>query len=86
VLQLRGLEANIKVLSSFEWKYLLRNNEANEAKQAKLTGLYDYIYRNQSYIINYHERDQSNQTSTSQVAESHVESIINARHKGTGKI
>ncbi len=38
------------------------------------------------YIINYHERDQSNQTYTSQAAESHVESLINARHKRTGKM
>jgi len=65
---------------------LLRDNVTDEAKQSKLTGLYDYIHRNQSYLVNYHSRDQSNQTYTSQVAESHIESIINARHKRTGKM
>jgi hypothetical protein len=44
---------------------LLRDNVTDEAKQSKLNGLYDYIHRNQSYLVNYHSRDQSNQTYTS---------------------
>ena len=51
---------------------LLRDNVIDEAQRSKLTGLYDYIQRNQAYIINYHEHHQSNKTYTSQVAESHI--------------
>jgi len=35
---------------------------------------------------NYQQREQQNQTYISQVAESHIESIINARHKKSGKM
>jgi hypothetical protein len=45
-----------------------------------------YLKRNQSYLVNYEERDKENKTYTSQVAESHIESIINARHKKSGKM
>ena len=86
-------------LDSAKWK--LWHGEANDAllklallsdqitaktKKSKITGLYDYIYRNQAYIINYNERAQANKTYTSQSAESHVESLINARHKRTKKM
>ena len=57
-----------------------------DALDNKTIRLYDYIHRNQSYIINYEQRQQSHQTYTSQVAESHVESLINPRHKRTGKM
>ena len=36
--------------------------------------------------VNYEAREQANQTYTSQVAESHIESIINAWHKKSGKM
>jgi hypothetical protein len=65
---------------------LLRDNVIDEAQRSKLTGLYDYIQRNQAYIINYHEHHQSNKTYTSQVAESHVDALINTRHKRTKKM
>ena len=55
-------------------------------KRSKLESLYDYLDRNQAYLVNYEEREQANQTYTSQVAESHIESIINARHKKSGKM
>ena len=65
---------------------LLRDQITAKAKKSKITGLYDYIYRNQAYIINYNERAQANKTYTSKTAESHVESLINARHKRTKKM
>ena len=55
-------------------------------KRSKLKGLYDYLKNNQAYLVNYEERDRKSQTYTSQVAESHIESIINARHKQSGKM
>lgn len=36
--------------------------------------------------VNYDERAKANKTYTSQIAESHIDSIINARHKKTGKM
>jgi hypothetical protein len=60
---------------------LLRDNVSEEAQRSKLTGLYEYIHRNQAYIVNYDAREQANKTYTSQVAESHIDALINARHK-----
>jgi len=48
------------------------------------SGLYDYLLRNREYIV-YHERQDLNKTKT-QVAESHIDSVLNARHKKTGKM
>lgn len=65
---------------------MLMVNVSDPQKQSKLKGLHDYLKRNQTYIVNYGKRQDSNQTFTSQVAESHIESIINTRHKKTGKM
>jgi hypothetical protein len=65
---------------------LLRDNLTDEGHRSKLTGLYEYLHRNQAYLVNYDARDQANQTYTSQVAESHIEALINARHKRTKKM
>lgn len=65
---------------------MLMKNITDTKKRSKLEGLYDYLKRNQAYLVNYEEREQENQTYTSQVAESHVESIINARHNKSGKM
>jgi hypothetical protein len=65
---------------------LLRNKITDEAQKSKLTGLYHYIERNQAYIVNYDERATAHKTYTSQVAESHIDTLINARHKRTGKM
>jgi hypothetical protein len=65
---------------------LLRDNITEEAKRSKLMGLHDFIQRNQAYIINSAERDNAKTPYTSQVAESHVDTIINARHKKTRKM
>jgi len=58
---------------------------SHSLKRKKLD-LYDYLNRNQAYLINYQEREQQGHTYTSQVAESHIESIINARHNKSGKM
>ena len=64
---------------------VLRDNVSDEGQRSKLTGLYEYLHRNQAYLVNYDARDQANQTYTSQVAESHIDTLINARHKRTKK-
>ena len=65
---------------------LLRENVNDKEKKARIKGLYDYLKQNQKYLVNYHQREQTHQTYTSQVAESHIDSLINARHKRTGKM
>ena len=65
---------------------VLRDNVSDEVHRSKLTGLYEYLDRNQAYIVNYDARDQANKTYTSQVADSHVDALINARHKRTKKM
>jgi hypothetical protein len=65
---------------------VLRDNVSDEGHRSKLTGLYEYLHRNQVYLVNYDAREQANQTYTSQVAESHIDTLINARHKRTKKM
>ncbi len=65
---------------------LLMTNITDPDKRKKLQGLYDYLKSNKDYLVNYGKRDQENKTYTSQVAESHIESMINARHKKSGKM
>jgi hypothetical protein len=65
---------------------LLRDNITDEGHRSKLIGLYEYLHRNQAYLINYEEREQANKTYTSQVAESHIDALINTRHKRTKKM
>jgi hypothetical protein len=64
----------------------INSNVSEETQRSKLTGLYKYLHRNQAYLVNYDAREQANQTHTSQVAESHVDTLINARHKRTKKM
>jgi 5-methyltetrahydropteroyltriglutamate--homocysteine methyltransferase len=92
-------EAFAPALESAKWKLwhgkaedalaklaLLRDTIADEAKKSKMTGLYNYIDRNQAYLVNYDERAMAHKTYTSQVIESHIDVLINARHKKTGKM
>lgn len=72
-----------KALNKLE---LLMTNITDPKKQKKLKDLYDYLENNRAYLVNYEERDKDNKTYTSQVAESHIEAIINARHKKSGKM
>lgn len=65
---------------------MLSVNISDSQKRSKLQGLYDYLKRNREYIVNYDERQVLFKTFTSQVAESHIASVINARHKKTGKM
>jgi hypothetical protein len=65
---------------------LIREKIQDSDKKAKLKGLSNYLKNNQDYLVNYQQRQQAGQTYTSQVAESHIESLINARHKRTGKM
>jgi hypothetical protein len=65
---------------------LLKDRLTDEKKKSQLQGLYDYLQRNQDYLVNYESRKRTNQIYTSQVAESHIDSLINARHKRSGKM
>jgi hypothetical protein len=92
-------DAFVPSLESAKWKLwhgnadealtklaVLRDNVSDEGQRSKLTGLYDYLHRNQAYLVNYDTRAQANKTYTSQVAESHIDTLINARHKRTKKM
>ncbi len=65
---------------------LLQANITDDAKQSKIQGLHDYLKHNLAYPINYDERDNSGKAYTSQVAQSHIDSLINARHKRKRKM
>ena len=64
---------------------LLRENSTEDEQRAKMTGLHAYIQRHHAYIIHYDERDNAKNPSTSQGAASHVDALMNARHKKTSK-
>jgi hypothetical protein len=66
--------------------HMLTTNVTDAKKRSKLEGLYDYLERNKAYLVHYEARATEQQTYTSQVAESHIESIINARHNKSGKM
>jgi len=56
-------------------------------KTLTLKGLHDYIHWNQALYCQLWKNDaQANKTYTSQVAESHIDSLINARHKEMEKM
>ena len=65
---------------------LMLENITDEKKRSLLKGLQDYLQNNRKYLVNYGEREKLNQVFTSQVAESHIDSIINARHKRKQKM
>lgn len=60
---------------------MLRDNIADEKQRSKLKGLQEYLENNRNFLVNYDERKQAGKVFTSQVAECHIDSIINARHK-----
>ena len=51
-----------------------------------IEGLHDYLKHNQAYLTNYDQRHNLGQAYTSQVAESHIHSLLNARPKRKRKI
>ncbi|WP_250126322.1 hypothetical protein [Chroococcidiopsis sp. CCMEE 29] len=61
-------------------------NISDAGKRSRLKGLYEYLKQNQDHIVNYEERKGLGKTFTTQVAQSDIESIINARHKKSGKM
>lgn len=65
---------------------LLMNNITDSKKRSKLKKLYNYLENNQAYLVNYEERDKQGLSYTSQVAESHIDTIINDRFKRTKKM
>jgi hypothetical protein len=65
---------------------VLRDNLTDEGHRSQLTGLYEYRDWTQAYLVPYDARDQANKTYTSQVAASHIEALLNARHKRTKKM
>jgi hypothetical protein len=64
---------------------VLRDHVPDEGQRSKVTGLYEYLHRNQAYLVKYDAREQAHKTYMSQVAESHIETLMNARHKRTKK-
>jgi len=65
---------------------LLMTNVTDSKKRSKLKKLYDYLEGNQAYLVHYADRDEKKLTYTSQVAESHIDTIINDRFKRTKKM
>jgi len=65
---------------------LIRDNITDEKKRSKVKGLQDYLQNNLEYLVNYNEREKANKPFTSQVAEFHIDTIINARHKRKQKM
>lgn len=61
-------------------------NITDSKKCSKLKKLYTYLENNQAYLVNYEERDQQGLSYTSQVAEFHIDKIINDRYKRTKKM
>ena len=48
--------------------------------------MHDYLKNNLDYLINYDEHKNSGKAYTSQAAESHIDTLINARHKRKQKM
>lgn len=65
---------------------LLQDNITDDAKQSKIQGLHNYLKNNLDYLINYDQRKNSGKVYTSQTVESHIDSLINARHKRKQKM
>ena len=65
---------------------LIRDTITDTKKRSKLKGLKDYLENNRDYLVNYSERKKANQIFTSQVAESHIDCLINERHKRKQKM
>jgi hypothetical protein len=68
-----------KAEESLQKIVLIRDNISDEKKRSKLKGLEDYLSNNREYLVNYEKRKQENKPFTSQVAECHINTIINER-------
>ena len=65
---------------------LLMTNVTDSKKRSKLKKLYEYLENNQAYLVDYADREEKSLSYTSQVAESHIDTIINDRFKRTNKM
>lgn len=65
---------------------LIQDNISDDVQRVKIQGLHDYLKNNLTYLINYEQRESSGRVYTSQVAESHIDLLINARHKRQKKM
>lgn len=65
---------------------LMHENISDEEKRTKLKILENYLRNNQEYLVNYEQRKKAGKPFTSQVAESHIDSLINIRHKRKQKM
>jgi len=74
------------VVESLQKLTILQNNITDEKKRSKLKSLQDYLENNRPYLVNYSERKNTKKPFTSQVAESHIDTIINTRHKRQQKM
>ncbi|QUY46119.1 ISKra4 family transposase (plasmid) [Acaryochloris sp. 'Moss Beach'] len=75
-----------KVDNALQKIALLRDNISDEKKQTKLKSLHDYLKNNRDYLVNYDDREKAGLAYTNQVAETHIDTIINARHKKKQKM
>jgi len=65
---------------------IIRDNITAQEKKTKIKGLHEYLHNNLADLVNYEERKARGETFTSQVAESHIDSLINERHKKKRKM
>ena len=72
---------NGKTKEALEKLSMIQNNITDKQKRSKIEGLHEYLKNNQKYLVNYSKRKEQKKVFTSQVAESHIDSIINTRHK-----
>jgi len=64
----------------------IKDNITDEKNCSKLKGLHDYLKNNMDYLVNYDQREKANLVFTTQGVESHIDSLINARHKRKQKM
>ena len=64
----------------------IRDNITDEKKRSKLKSLHKYLRNNREYLVNYDEREKADKPFTSQVAEFHIDTLINAQHKRKQKM
>jgi len=64
----------------------IKDNITDEKNRSKLKGLHDYLKNNMDYLVNYDQREKANLVFTTQGVESHIDSLINARHKRKQKM
>lgn len=64
----------------------IQDQVSEEKLLSRLEDLYEYLERNQKYIVNYQERQADNLPFSSTIAESSVNALINARQKDNKKM